>query len=202
MDGHERRARRKKEKIKKSAVKLFNKYGINKVSMDEIASNANVSKVTIYKYFNSKDELYTEVIKMVYTETFIAIEEIVNREISFIDKLKFIISSKIQSTKTNQGNFLQEIIENNYETNEYIHENFKSRTKELIFKFFDQGRQDGYIRDDISNELLIQYLEIFQTGLNDKSEEIIHLSKENNVLEKMIDLYFFGIINKEINEID
>lgn len=198
MDGHEKRARRKKENIKKSAVELFNKYGINKVSMDEIASNANVSKVTIYKYFNSKDELCKEVIKMVYTETFIAIEEIVNSEICFIDKLKFIISSKIQSTKTAQGNFLQEIIENNYEIKEYIHENFEGRTKELIFKFFDQGRQDGYIRTDLSNELLTQYLEIFQVGLNDKLDEMIHLSKENNVLEKMINLYFFGIINKEL----
>lgn len=37
---------------------LFNKYGFKKVTMDEIAREANVTKRTVYSYFSSKEELF------------------------------------------------------------------------------------------------------------------------------------------------
>lgn len=36
---------------------LFHQFGFKKVSMDEIAKEAGVTKKTIYMYFNSKEEL-------------------------------------------------------------------------------------------------------------------------------------------------
>lgn len=43
--------------IKKSARELFRKHGYNKTSMNTLASHANTSKATIYKYFESKEGL-------------------------------------------------------------------------------------------------------------------------------------------------
>lgn len=65
----------------------------------------------------------------------------------------------------------------------------------MMFTFFDQGKQEGYIREDISNDLLTLYLEIFQAGLKEKSEDIRNLS-DNKAIEELINLYFFGVINK------
>lgn len=48
----------KKEQILESARTLFTKYGYKKVSMNEIAANANVTKKTVYSYFKDKDELF------------------------------------------------------------------------------------------------------------------------------------------------
>lgn len=45
-------------KIIDSARNLFNKYGYKKVSMDEIAYEAGVTKKTVYSYFNDKDSLF------------------------------------------------------------------------------------------------------------------------------------------------
>lgn len=47
----------KKEQVISSARKLFIQYGYRKVSMDEIAKKANVTKKTIYSYFKDKNEL-------------------------------------------------------------------------------------------------------------------------------------------------
>lgn len=47
----------KEEQIIQSARKLFTKYGYKKVSMDEIAKEAGVTKKTIYSYFKDKNEL-------------------------------------------------------------------------------------------------------------------------------------------------
>ena len=48
----------KKDDIIQSAKKLFTTYGYKKVSMDEIALNAGVTKKTIYSYFKDKNDLF------------------------------------------------------------------------------------------------------------------------------------------------
>lgn len=48
----------KKAKIIEAARILFTEYGYKKVSMDEIAKQANVTKRTIYHYFKDKNELF------------------------------------------------------------------------------------------------------------------------------------------------
>ena len=48
----------KDKQIIEAARKLFNKYGFKKVTMDEIAREANVTKKTVYTYFSSKEDLF------------------------------------------------------------------------------------------------------------------------------------------------
>lgn len=47
----------KEEQIINAARELFKNYGFKKVSMDEIARKAGVTKKTVYKYFASKQDL-------------------------------------------------------------------------------------------------------------------------------------------------
>lgn len=46
-----------KDKIIQAAFKLFMRHGIKSVSMDDIALNLGVSKKTLYKWFENKDQL-------------------------------------------------------------------------------------------------------------------------------------------------
>lgn len=55
----------KKDLIYKSAKKLFNKYGIKKVSIDMIVNKAWVAKGTFYLYYENKHQLYVEIINSV-----------------------------------------------------------------------------------------------------------------------------------------
>jgi len=52
----------KRQSILKSATALFLEQGFQKASMERIALNAPVSKATLYKYFDSKNELLAAVI--------------------------------------------------------------------------------------------------------------------------------------------
>ena len=47
----------KEEQIINASIELFKNYGFKKVSMDEIARKAGVTKITVYKYFASKQDL-------------------------------------------------------------------------------------------------------------------------------------------------
>jgi AcrR family transcriptional regulator len=46
-----------KESIKRAAQDLFRKYGYHKTSVNEIARRAKIAKATIYKYFDSKEDV-------------------------------------------------------------------------------------------------------------------------------------------------
>ena len=63
----------KKEQIIEAARNLFHQFGFKKVSMDEIAKEAGVTKKTIYMYFSSKEEL----LKYFIQEEITNMEEIV-----------------------------------------------------------------------------------------------------------------------------
>ncbi len=61
-------SRRKKEKeqrkmaILKASQQLFFKKGYQSVSVESIARKAQISKGTVYLYFNSKEEIYAEIL--------------------------------------------------------------------------------------------------------------------------------------------
>ena len=46
-----------KDSIKRAAQELFRKFGYHKTSVNEIAKKAKIAKATIYKYFDSKEEV-------------------------------------------------------------------------------------------------------------------------------------------------
>ncbi len=52
-----------KEAIMKAAIKNFSKTGYAPTKMDDIAKSANVSKGTLYLYFDSKESLFESICK-------------------------------------------------------------------------------------------------------------------------------------------
>lgn len=52
----------KKEIILENATQIFLKFGLHKISMDELADQIGVSKKTIYNYFGSKENLLEAII--------------------------------------------------------------------------------------------------------------------------------------------
>ncbi|MEN2986366.1 MAG: TetR/AcrR family transcriptional regulator [Thermodesulfovibrionaceae bacterium] len=52
-----------KDKILKSALKLFSQKGYLATTTKEIAKEAQVAEVTLFRYFSSKEKLFVEVLK-------------------------------------------------------------------------------------------------------------------------------------------
>ncbi|SHK02972.1 transcriptional regulator, TetR family [Geosporobacter subterraneus DSM 17957] len=57
------RNKKKYKKLLEISEELFWKYGYHRVTMDEIAKAAGISKATVYTYFPTKDDLFLEVLK-------------------------------------------------------------------------------------------------------------------------------------------
>jgi AcrR family transcriptional regulator len=64
-EGHRERTRKK---IVDSARRLFNRYGFDNVSLDGIMAGAELTRGGFYSYFDSKSELYAEVLGCFFTD--------------------------------------------------------------------------------------------------------------------------------------
>ncbi|MGD8400264.1 MAG: TetR/AcrR family transcriptional regulator [Bacillota bacterium] len=194
MNGHERRALKKETQIKQSALELFNKYGVLRVSIDEIAAYANVSKVTIYKYFHSKDGLHRAVVQMIFDETIAALQQILNSDRPFLEKLNRLITAKEHSRQYLRGDFLGELIKNDRYLEDSFAKDYQNKVKNLVFTFLDQGKIEGYIDNSMSNETIYLYMEIFKAGMKEKRAVLQTALLDNQVFEKLVKLFFFGFI--------
>jgi AcrR family transcriptional regulator len=63
--GHGEQTRRK---IVRSARKLFNKAGFDRVSINEVMADAGLTRGAFYSYFDSKSDLYAEVMNCFFTD--------------------------------------------------------------------------------------------------------------------------------------
>ncbi|RZK79473.1 MAG: TetR/AcrR family transcriptional regulator, partial [Pedobacter sp.] len=75
------------EKIKESVFvasrELFKKYGYHKTSVNEIAKKARIAKATIYKYFESKEQILDNIL-MDYID--LNLHEILNNNVKFANE--------------------------------------------------------------------------------------------------------------------
>lgn len=74
--------------IERSAQLLFTQFGLRKVTTDDIAKEARVSKATIYKHFKNKTEIFDRVIHEEADSLLSSIREAVNAEEKAAEKLR------------------------------------------------------------------------------------------------------------------
>lgn len=97
----------KKDQIIEAARLLFHKYGFKKVSMDEIAREAGVTKRTIYSYFSSKEDLLKYFIQEEILNMKNIVEEIDNKNLDFFETVSQSICSLLKYRR--DRNFLNTI---------------------------------------------------------------------------------------------
>lgn len=55
----------KRDHLVEVATELFNQFGYHASGIDQIIEQAGIAKTTLYRYFNSKEELIVEVLKQI-----------------------------------------------------------------------------------------------------------------------------------------
>lgn len=120
----------KEEQILNAAKKLFTNYGFKKVSMDEIASEAGVTKKTVYTYFSSKEELLKYCIKEELQNMRKIIENVESKKLDFMETVHQVIYNLLKYKKNCK--FLKMLFkESEILKNEQLKENLKIVDKEI-----------------------------------------------------------------------
>ena len=137
----------KEEQIIEAARKLFHKYGFKKVSMDEIANEAGVTKKTIYMYFSSKEELLKYFIKEELINMKSIVEEVENKNSSFFDTVNEGIYKLLKYKK--EKDFLQIIAkEAEWLKNPIVIQNLQlidEQIQNYIKEKLEEAKEKGFI---------------------------------------------------------
>lgn len=187
MDGFEKRRNDKKKAIMQTALELFDQYGFDRVTVTEIADKAHVSKVSIYNFFESKDNLRRIIIKDILDENIEKIKALIEKEVTFVDKMEEYIQVRTWYYSKYSLRFFFEAVENDPELQRYL-DDFNAVNKRLAMEIIDEGKHFGIFSPDASNAAIEIYIDMIQTYLmynkkiRDRIEHNPALVRELNML--------------------
>lgn len=88
-----------KNSIVEAAMRVFQKWGLNKTTMEDIAHEAGKGKSTLYYYFKSKDEIFESLIMEELDKIIIKATASVDMLMSSKEKLKKYIATMLTEIK-------------------------------------------------------------------------------------------------------
>lgn len=183
----------KSERIKNeiiiSAQELFQRYGLSKTTMNDIAKGAGKGKSTLYYYFQSKEEVFNEVIRKEMDAMFSRINLAVLDAESTDEKLKKYILTKLHmlQEKKNLYSFIMDDISPSMigEYFDLLHKSYNHREQKLIENILLGGNNDGVFNVDESKISVLS--EILISCVRGVEYDILVNGKFKN-LENDIDL--------------
>ncbi|WP_069651102.1 TetR/AcrR family transcriptional regulator [Caloranaerobacter ferrireducens] len=188
----------KKNDILDAAIKVFFEKGFHKAKMEDIAKEAGVGKGTIYEYFESKKDLFQEMIKC-------SIEKYIEKARKAIFK-KNTVKEKLIAFAEHHGMFLAnhvdmtQIIITQPQILSIDMKRWLMRGKMEIFtlvkEIIEMGIEDGELRENLDADLAT--LSLLGTVNQYYSKKIFFdkVSQENIDAEQVIDMLFMGFVQR------
>ncbi|MFC1948341.1 TetR/AcrR family transcriptional regulator [Chloroflexota bacterium] len=187
----------KRDKIVKVAVRLFsNTHNFNKVSIEDIAREANISPTTIYNNFGNRDNLIVEIIKQISLAGVEAYRAIIRADIPFPEKIKLSMERKINTVGELDWIVIDKMVSQDAMLANVAAEIKENEYKPILIELIEDGKRQGYIEPDISNEAIMMYFEILQESGSAFFRIINAPGVTADSLKDLNHILFYGFMNK------
>lgn len=191
MNGFEKRREQKKKEILDAAMKIFFEKGFKDTSVEEIATLAKVSPVSVYNFFDTKGNLYVRTIEAAFYAAMDVYDEILNSEKSFYEKLLAFMQYKVSSRSNINPDYFKPDDLTNPEICAIIAEIRQKKILPFFCKLVKQGKSEGAIDNSLDLESVMLYINIFFTGLT--NPQLVKTISDNKKLSIDIGkLFLFG----------
>jgi len=186
--------------IQKSAAKLFLKYGLRSVSIDDICNDLRISKKTFYSYFPQKEALIESVLLehdekkfKKQLEKFKKFSNDGNR----IDHIIAISSFHLVNSNNQFVNFFFDLSKYYPEIHKKQTMRSHNRACENIKEDILKGIEEGIFREDFDIDLMVNYISVqFMTIMNMGQIERVK-DKQKILFEFLIDVYIRLLANEK-----
>ena len=188
-----------KEKILESALKLFSQKGYLGATTKEIAKEAGIAEVTLFRYFPSKEALFEEVIN---NYSFLPkLKEILKKveTRSYKEVLKIIASEflKLLESKKDLIRIMHSEMQRYPEKIKKIYESVIENTFKLLSNYFQKLQKEKILKEFNSELAARAFLGMFFSYFYAKEiKEFLNLQKEDvsQVIETYIDIFINGTL--------
>ena len=183
----------KHNRLIEKADELFVSLGYKGVSMDQIAKEAGVSKMTMYKYFSSKEELFIKTILSLANRTFLYIKEQLEKIDGTLGKIDFLLNFSIEYSKKYSLAFYKDIMDNPYVLEKLMAEKIRM-TKDVFEGIIINGKERGEIRE-VDEKFISGMLIALMKGVDNEYINTINSKEElDDFTEKFYDFLKYGLL--------
>lgn len=190
-DAQVQRNSKKQAQILKTAEALFSRYGLKKVSVEEICRKAGASKMTFYKYFSNKSDLFRQIWGLWIEEGFDYLDEVNERDIPFPEKIRLILQYKLDFAARMNPDLIEEML--------HIDLDLHAFTARLM-AWLLEAQARGDIRPEVRPEFMlasfdrVYYALVLDDELRKLYPDIPEFTKE------IFNFYFYGIMGRPAAE--
>lgn len=175
IERKERERRWRKELILNAAISIIEEKGFEKTTMDEIAEKTELSKGTLYLYFNDKASLFQAIKKRALQNLHDLFLTILQKDKSGAELVREMMFTFIELTKDNaafaRAMMLYEQTKNNFddENKDYPIQRecikLKNEMLILIIRALQTGIQDGSIKNTLDPHLIALQITFHMAGI-------------------------------------
>ncbi len=189
MDGFQRRRNRKMKNILQAAFELFSAHGVKDVSIVEIAKKAGVAQASIYNFFQSKENLAREALFAFLDEQMQVSEAVLNSRLPFREKVEKLLFITDEATLQSNPEFFYSVLSSDPVLQNFMEEYSRRHTDPFIMRLVAQGRAEGAINPEVSDEAILVYIRALRQILVQPD-----ISKKARL--DLNALFFYGLLGK------
>lgn len=189
----------KYQHILSSGKELFWKHGIKRVSVEEICSQAKVSKMTFYKFFKNKKALVIAILENTVGVALEDYKELINQDCSFTDKIAQILKMKLEGSKDISQEFILDIYQNQSMGLLPYMEELGKKSLALTMAFLLDSQKKGHIRQNIKVDFILYYFNHMMAMTTDP-ELLSKYEKPQDLIMEATEFFFYGIGAKQMDK--
>ena len=186
----------KYQDIFKTGKELFWKYGIKRVTIEEISKEAGVSKMTFYKFFPNKMEFAKTILEVEVEESLKKFEQVIHGDLSFTEKVKQMFILKLEGAKGISIEFISDIYKNPEMGLQQVIEKQKQKSLGLFVDFLTDSQKKGLIRKDIKIDFILYYLNQMLQMFDDK-QLVSKYDYPHDLIMEAVNFLFYGLLSQK-----
>ncbi len=185
--------------LAETATNLFWRYGVSRVTIEEICREAEISKMTFYKFFKNKIDLAKYILGKKLDEGMTKYQEIMNSDIPFQLKIEKSIQLKMEQTENISAELIDDIYRNPYpELLEFFNEKKAEFLNRILVDYTD-AQKSGHLRTDIKPEFMLYFLNHMFQLTKDTELNSLYNSPQELIME-LTNFFFYGIMIRNENK--
>ncbi|EAL11463.1 transcriptional regulator, tetR family [Bacillus cereus G9241] len=192
LNGFEKVKEKKKRAIKEAAFLLFSERGFNEVKIEHIAKEANVSQVTIYNHFGSKDALFRELIQEFIISEFQYYKELAAEKLPFHDMMQKMIIRKMNTGGLFQPDMLLQMMQRDEELRDFIYSYQNEKILPWYLEILEHAQQKNEINPHLTKEMMLLYIQMFTKLGDDFGAQLLEGNREKHI-QDIVTMFFYGL---------
>ncbi len=187
---------KKYQVLVESARNLFMRFGIKRVTVEEICETAGISKMTFYKHFKNKIDLALFILNNEFEVGMDRYKRIMDQDIPYSVKAKEIIRLKLESSEDIGQEMLKDLMASRIPQVAELMEKISRENFALFLNDMISAQEKGEIRTDINPHFIIAMLGRMQEMAAD--ENVLSMYESPQALtSEIINFFFYGILARE-----